>query len=110
MISAIAVPYSLQMLSVQKPARGLAPDQLVADGRIPLGPVVAAPDPHRLRRVVVAVEVVAVPAAELDLARVLPEVGDAVADLLRIVLARALQGDHARGRPRETHWRRPESM
>src|SRR3954468_18010522 len=47
--------------------RRLASDEFVADRRIPGIPVVAPPDPHRLCRVVMPVEIVAVAIAELDL-------------------------------------------
>src|SRR4029079_1871610 len=52
---------------------GLAMDQFVADGGIPVVPLLSAADPHGLVRVIMAVEVVAVAVAQLDLSHVLAE-------------------------------------
>ena len=63
----------------------LAAEQLVADGRVPLRPIVSAPQPHRLGGVVMTVVIVAVSVPELDLAGVFPEIRNAVADLFGVI-------------------------
>src|SRR5207248_7755667 len=79
----------------------LAPEQLVADGRIPFGPGLSALDPHGLGCIILAVEIMIIPPADPEPVVELPEIGDAVADLPGVVLPRALQRHHPRRRPGE---------
>ena len=79
----MAVPYSLQMLSLQSPAGDWRFTSSLRMAGYHSVPVVSAANPHCLGGVIVPVEIVAVAAAQLDLAwHVLTEIGDAVATSL----------------------------
>src|SRR5579864_2745068 len=75
------------------PLRRLPPNQLVTNGGIPEIPLLTATDPHRLCRVVVAVEVVAVALPELDIGNELFQVYTARLDFLRVVHRCAIERD-----------------
>ena len=89
-MSAIAVPYSLHTLSFQYPVADWRWISSLRIAGIPFGPVFSATNPHRLRRIILTVEIVVVSPSPLDLAAGMAQIGDPVTHFLTVVLAGAL--------------------